>query len=60
MTVAGVGCMSRRRKKLEIGNSLGNYCNRRVRANEDLIGAVAIGAEEGNDVGDVGSNIARA
>lgn len=42
--------MNWRRKKLEIGNSLSNYCNSWVRANEELIRAVAIGTEERNTI----------
>lgn len=37
--------MGWRKKKLEIGNQLGDYCKGWVRANEDLIKAVAIKQE---------------
>lgn len=50
--MAGVRCMSWRRKKLEIGNSLSNYCNSWVRTHEELIRAVAIGTEERNTKGE--------
>lgn len=40
--------MSWRRKKLEIGNPLSNYCNSWVRANGERIRAVAVGTEERN------------
>lgn len=52
--------MSWRMKKLEIGNLSGNYCNSWVRANEDLLRAVAIRTEERNHVRGMGRNIARA
>lgn len=40
--VVAIQSMGWRKKKLEIGNQLGNYCNSWVRAKEGLIRAVMI------------------